>query len=95
MFKGICALIAAGLFAALPLQAETIMVSVNGMVCAFCVQSIAKKVQEHPEVSAVNVDLDKKLVSIALKEGQSLSDEAVEKSINGAGYAVTAIERRN
>ena len=73
--------------------AETVRVSVNGMVCAFCVQSITSKVQAHDEVASVDVNLDKKLVSIFLKDGKSLGDEAIKEAIKDAGYAVTSIER--
>lgn len=78
-----------------PVLAETVKVSVNGMVCAFCVQSITKKLQALDQVSDVKVDLDKKLVTILVKEGENLSDQSVKEGIEKAGYAVNAIERSN
>ena len=46
-------------------------------------------------VAKVDVDLDKKLVSIEIKDGATLPDEQITKSINDAGYDVVKIERGN
>lgn len=73
--------------------AETALVSVNGMVCGFCVQAITKKVQALSEVEKVHVDLDQKKVTIDFKDGQSADDAAIEKAITDAGYKVVSIQR--
>ncbi len=76
-----------------PGLAETVLVSVNGMVCGFCVQAITKKVQALNEVEKVNVDLDNKKVTIDIKEGQTVDDPTITKVITEAGYKVVSIER--
>lgn len=76
-----------------PVFAETVLVSVNGMVCGFCVQAITKKVQALNEVEKVNVDLDNKKVTIEIKEGQPLEDSKIKEAITSAGYTVVSIER--
>lgn len=74
--------------------ADEMHVTVKGMVCSFCAQGIKKNFGKHPEVSEVEPDLDKNLVVIKTKEGQSLSDEVIKEVINDAGYEVTNIEKK-
>jgi copper chaperone CopZ len=74
-------------------QAETIIANVNGMVCAMCVTGIEKSFRKVPAVDAVKVDLETKRVTVRTKEGQSLDDAMVTKTIINAGYAVTGITR--
>ena len=73
--------------------AETAIISVNGMVCAFCAQSIKKKVGALKEVSSVDVDLEKKMVTIKFKDGATIPDESLTETITKSGYAVTGIKR--
>lgn len=75
-------------------HAETILVSVNGMVCAFCATGIEKTFTKQDAVQKVQVDLEKQLVTVATKPEKTLDDATVKKLIEGAGYAVTAIQRR-
>jgi copper chaperone CopZ len=74
-------------------QAETIVANVNGMVCAMCVTGIEKSFRKVPAVDAVKVDLETKQVTVRTKNGQSLDDAMVTKTIVNAGYAVTGISR--
>ncbi len=73
--------------------ADTIKASVNGMVCGFCATGIEKTFKAQPEVQTVNVDLEKKLVTIRTKEGQTIDDAKLKKLIGNAGYSVVAIVR--
>lgn len=73
---------------------ETILVSVNGMVCAFCATGIEKTLTKQDAVQKVEVDLEKQLVTVATKQDKTLDDATVKKLIEGAGYAVTDIQRR-
>lgn len=73
--------------------AEKITVSVKGMVCSFCAQGIKKTFMRKEGVESVDVDLDKKLVTITTKTGADLSDAAVTESIVDSGYEVMKIER--
>ena len=75
-------------------SAETIFVSVNGMVCAFCATGIEKILTKQDAVEKVEVDLEKQLVTVATKLDKTLDDATVKKLIEGAGYAVTDIQRR-
>jgi copper chaperone CopZ len=73
--------------------ADTIKASVNGMVCAFCATGIEKTFKGQPEVKTVNVDLQKKLVTIQTKEGKTIDDAKLKRLITNAGYSVVNIDR--
>ncbi len=75
-------------------QAETIVASVNGMVCAICVSGIEKSFKKNAAVEKVNVDLENGKVTVDTKSGSKLDDATVTKTIVNAGYAVTEIARR-
>ena len=73
--------------------AETVRVTVNGMVCAFCATSIEKTFKKEPQVATVEIDLKKKLVTIMTKRGTTISDAKIHEVINYAGYTHTSIVR--
>ena len=73
--------------------AETIKVTVNGLVCSFCATGIEKTFKAQAAVDHVKVDLENKLVTIDTKPDQTLDDGVVTKLITDAGYTVTGIQR--
>ena len=75
-------------------HAEEITIAVKGMVCSFCVQGIKKTFLRKDGVEQVDVDLDKKIVTIKTKAGAALSDSDVKESIVDAGYEVLSIDRK-
>jgi copper chaperone CopZ len=75
-------------------RAETILASVNGMVCAFCATGIEKTLEKQPAVEKVEMDLEKQLVTVSTKEGGTLDDATITRLIEGAGYTVTGIQRK-
>jgi len=75
-------------------RAETIVASVNGMVCSICVSGIEKSFRKNPAVEKVNVDLEAGKVTVDTKPGAKLDDATVTKTIINAGYAVTEITRK-
>lgn len=74
--------------------AEQVTVTVKGMVCSFCAQGIKKTFMRKDGVEKVDVDLDKKLVTITTAQGVSLKDSDLTESIVDAGYEVVTIERK-
>ena len=64
------------------------------MVCSFCAQGIKKTFGKIDPVEEVKVDLGEKLVTLKLKEGQTLSDEQIKTLINDAGYDVAEVNRK-
>ena len=80
-------------FATSPTYATTIEVNVNGLVCAFCAQGIEKKLRKLPATADVVVSLEQRMVAVALKDGQDISDVELRKALTDAGYTVIAIQR--
>jgi len=74
-------------------QAKTVKIEVDGLVCAFCAQGIEKKMKAQPATDKVFVSLEKKIVAVALKDGQDISDEKLKAEITDAGYVVKGITR--
>ncbi len=68
---------------------QEIKIGVKGMVCAFCVQGIEKQFMAHPEVSDVEVSLEKKFVKLKFKEGKTLSKDKMSEILKDAGYVAT------
>ena len=67
-------------FATFAVAAEKdVEVPVKGMVCSFCAQGITKKFKSEPSVSKVDVSLEKKVVTVRLKEGKELADSKIER----------------
>lgn len=58
---------------------KEVVATVRGMVCGFCAQGITKKLETEPSVEKVDVSLEKKLVTVKLKEGKDLADQSLEK----------------
>ena len=77
------------------LRAATIEMHVNGLVCAFCAQGIEKKLRKFPATADVVVSLEQRLVAVALKDGQDITDAELRKTLTNAGYTITTIERND
>ncbi len=74
-------------------NAGTIEVKVNGLVCGFCAQGIEKILRKNPATEDVVVSLEERLVAVATKDGQDISDADIKKALADSGYEVKAIER--
>jgi copper chaperone CopZ len=74
-------------------QAATIEMNVNGLVCAFCAQGIEKELRKFPATADVVVSLEQKLVAVALKDGQDIQDAELRRALTNAGYSVKSIQR--
>ena len=75
-------------------RAETIVITVNGMVRAFCATGIEKSFKKQTAVAAIKVDLESKKVTAQTKPDVLLADDVVTKLITDAGYAVVDIVRQ-
>jgi periplasmic mercuric ion binding protein len=88
------ALILAFLLLSAAAQATELTVHVKGMVCSFCAQGLSKKFKAEKAVETFKVDLDAKLVSVKLKEKETMTDDYVTTLITDAGFNVDKIERK-
>lgn len=74
-------------------NAETIEMTVNGLVCGFCAQGIEKTLRKNAATADVLVSLENRLVAIATKPGMDISDDTLRTALKNAGYDVKAISR--
>ena len=74
-------------------MSSDIEVNVKGLVCDFCAQSIAKLFGKEKSVKAIDVNLDKGMIKIDLKEGYKMDDTKITKLITDSGYNVEGINR--
>ena len=68
-----------------PMSTESLTYTVPGMSCGHCRAAIIEEVEQVAGVTAVDVDLDAKRVTVA---GTELDDDAVRGAIDEAGYEV-------
>ena len=62
-----------------------IHVSVNGLVCDFCAQSIQKLFNKEESVEAVDINMDEGMIKIDLKDGHNMDDNLITKLITDSG----------
>jgi copper chaperone CopZ len=66
---------------------QTLLYTVPGISCGHCRTAITGEVAKVAGVSAVDVDLEDKLVTVT---GDAVDDGAVREAIDEAGYDVAA-----
>ncbi len=81
------------IFASALAHAQTILVEVNGLVCAFCAQGIEKSLKKFEAVDAVFVSLEHRMVAIALRPPGDIKDAKLTTALTKAGYTVVGIKR--
>jgi periplasmic mercuric ion binding protein len=74
-------------------NAGTIEMKVYGLVCGFCAQGIEKTLRKNPATADVVVSLENKLVAVATREGQDISDAELTRALTDSGYDVKGITR--
>lgn len=75
------------------LNAKTIDIDVNGLVCEFCAFTIEKTFKKKDEIKEIKVDLEAKKVFLTFKKGQDLSNKIIKETIVNNGYNVVKINR--
>ena len=71
---------------------RTLVVQVQGMVCAFCAQGIKANFKKRKEVFKTDVNLDKMEVTVTLHEGKLLEESVVKKIVTDSGFAYAGIK---
>lgn len=70
---------------------DVVHVKVLGLVCDYCAKTIDKVFMGTGKVASTSVDLDDALVTINLKDDQTLDDAFIQEKITDAGYTVENI----
>ncbi len=72
-----------------------ISVGLSGLVCDFCSIALNKTFKKRDEVRGTYVDLDTKILSIALSDDAALENDEIMKLVKKAGYSTTKITRKD
>lgn len=72
---------------------DDVTVTVAGLVCDFCAQSLQKVFGKVESVNGIAVSLDDQTVTIDTKEGQTISDAKIKELIEWGGYDLVSIKR--
>jgi len=72
---------------------QDVLVTVDGLVCDFCAQSLKKVFGKEEGVAGLSVDLDNQLVIVDTKDGMDISDEKIKELIEWGGYDLVEIKR--
>ena len=72
---------------------KEVHVSVNGLVCDFCAQSIAKLFKKEKAVHDIDVDLTMGMVTIHIKSDAIMDDIKITELITQSGYSDEGIHR--
>jgi copper chaperone CopZ len=74
-------------------KVSTLKVTVDGMSCSGCANTITGKFMEQDGVEKVFVHLESKLVAVGLKDGATMSNDTAKGVVTDAGYKPTKVER--
>ena len=89
----LCLLLPAASVSAQEAAHNDIIITVNGMVCDFCAQSVLKVFEEYDAATGIDINMDAATVIVHLKPGQELTDEEINKAITYAGYDLVSTQR--
>lgn len=70
-----------------------VVLQVDGLSCPFCAYGLEKKLTKLEAVDQVEINVKEGRVIVTLKEGTSVSDDAVKKAVKDAGFTVRKIDR--
>ncbi len=65
---------------------ERYEIRVDGLACPYCAYGVEKKLKRIDGVISVDIDLDKGIVTVTLREGVSLSELDMHRLFNDAGF---------
>ncbi len=75
------------------LKGASVTLKVDGMVCPFCAYGLEKRLRQLPALDETLIQVSDGLVQIRVKEGEQLTDEAVEDAVKRAGFTLREIHR--
>ena len=75
------------------LEGASVTLKVDGMVCPFCAYGLEKRLRDLPAHDETLIQVSDGLVQIRVKEGEQLTDEAIEDAVERAGFSLREIHR--
>jgi len=91
-------IIAFGIVSLLVMQAnaqEKLVVRVDGLSCAYCAYSLEKSLQKIDGVDKISINLKEGTATLTLKEGVSIKDEVIEKTVKDSGFTPRSVKRQD
>lgn len=88
MKKSIGLLIAVFFIGMIEISAQTqqVKVKVDGLSCPFCAYGLEKKMTKIDGVENLKIDIENGLAVFTVAQGKTVSEEALKKSVKGAGF---------
>jgi len=82
-----------GLLMSMPLWASSThyAMRVDGLACPYCAYGIEKKLKAIDGVENIDVDLNAGVVQVDVSEGVELTETAMKKLFNDAGFTLRSI----
>jgi copper chaperone CopZ len=92
LFTVVCFLLALSIA-----QANEIIyaLQVDGLSCPFCVYGIEKRLSAIDGVDNIEVDLNKGLVLVTMKQANDLSKKQAQQAVEDAGFTLRAFNQKN
>lgn len=67
---------------------------VDGLACPYCAYGIEKKLKKIEGARDIHIDLDSGLVEVTVPDGTELTEAAMKKLFNDAGFTFRGIRSR-
>jgi len=93
MMKRTITTVVLGLLMSLPLWASSTHyeMRVDGLACPYCAYGVEKKLNAIDGVQDIDVDLNAGMVRVDVSEGVELTEVAMKKLFNDAGFTLRSI----
>lgn len=76
-----------------PPAQDSLVLSVDGMVCSLCAYGVERRLKRLDGVEGVHVDLDAHRVVVTLRPGTAVSDSTLGDEVRRAGFALRGVTR--
>lgn len=71
---------------------KKVTVKIDGMTCPSCAASVEGQFNKLSEVEDADISLSKGTVTVTLKDGKTLTDDAIKDAVKRAGFKAVSIQ---
>jgi len=86
MKRTLIGMVLLGLSATAPAAGTEYQMRVDGLACPYCAYGVEKKLKQIDGVEGIDIDLDKGVVTVQVREGVALTDTQMAKLFKDAGF---------
>jgi len=87
-------LLLALIWPAVTLSAETLYeIRVDGLACPYCAYGIEKKFMQRENVKQFDMDLEKGVVKVTLKDGEEITESQLKQLFDDAGFSYRSVKK--